>query len=603
MQASLPGAQRELTGSKAERQGLPPAPAAWIRGSSAADTVAFAVVERRVKAFITALWRMSPPLRSRPHAAADQALRASFDGGIIRLPESFRGYSGRAAAELYFAAAAHVAAHLVFGRSRFAVGSLKPLQIALVSLIEDARVEQLALQVYPGLGRLWRLHHVATAGSAVTAPALLARLARALIDPAYDDDNGWVRKGRAMFLAERERWHDPSISRAIGGLLGNDLGQMRVQFNAKTYVVEPAYRDDHQGLWDFGDTAVADDGTVVEAARVEPAATDTEPDRTRETPDDSGADRTSRVALAPAEADVGIPVARYPEWDFLIGRERAEWATLVEYAASEGELVRIDSILERHPVIVNRITSLIRSAKVSRPLRLRRQPEGDRLDLEACISATIDHRAGHAPDYKVYAKSERRYRDLAVLLLLDVSQSTNDIARGSGTRVLELEREAAALLAHAMAGLGDPFAIHAFCSDTRADVRYFRVKDFKAPYDNASRRRLAGLRGRYSTRMGAALRHAGRELAMQRSHRRLLLMVSDGEPSDIDVPDRRYLVEDARHAVLALSHLGIDVFCVGLDPAGDAYLTRIFGRRNVLQVDRVGHLPEKLPMLYFRLTA
>jgi len=602
MQARLPDAQRELTGSPADRSSAAPAAPPRMRGPLALDSVAFAAVERRVKAFITALWRRSPTLRARPHGAPDQPLRASFDGGIVRLPESFRGYSGSAAVDLFLTSAAHVAAHLEFGRSRFAVGSLKPLQIALVSLIEDARVEQLALQAYPGLRRFWLVHHVATAGGAVTAPALLARLARALIDPAYDDDNGWVRKGRAMFLAERERWHDAAISRAIGGLLGNDLGQMRVQFNAKIYVVEPVYRDDHQGLWDFGEAVTAADGTLVEAARIERAAEETPPDRTQEAPDDSPGDATSRVALAPAEADVGIPVARYPEWDFLIGGDRSEWATLVEYAANEGPAARIDAILERHPVIVNRITSLIRSAKVSRPLRLRRQPEGDRLDLEACINATIDHRAGHAPDFKVYARSERRYRDLAVLLLLDASQSTNDIARGTGTSVLELEREATALLAHAMAGLGDPFAIHAFCSDTRADVRYFRVKDFAAPYDGAARRRLTGLTGRYSTRMGAALRHAGRELAAQRSHRRLLLMVSDGEPSDIDVPDRRYLVEDARHAVHALSHVGIDVFCVGLDAAGDAYLTRIFGRRNVLQVDRVERLPEKLPMLYFRLT-
>ena len=78
-------------------------------------------------------------------------------------------------------------------------------------------------------------------------------------------------------------------------------------------------------------------------------------------------------------------------------------------------------------------------------------------------------------------------------------------------------------------------------------------------------------------------------------------MICDGEPSDVDIADRRYLVEDARRAVLTLRHRGIDVFCVALDPAGDAYLSRIFGRRNVLQLDRIERLPEMLPLLYFRL--
>ena len=134
-------------------------------------------------------------------------------------------------------------------------------------------------------------------------------------------------------------------------------------------------------------------------------------------------------------------------------------------------------------------------------------------------------------------------------------------------------------------------------------MRYYRIKDFEAPYGEQSKSRLAGLRGGLSTRMGAALRHAGHELAQQQTFRRLLLIVTDGEPSDTDVSDRRYLVEDARRAVQSLAHEGIDVFCVGLDSGGDSYLSRIFGRRNVIQIDKVTALPEKLPMLYLRLAA
>ena len=565
----------------------------------AADDLHFADVERHLKAYGRALWRLQARLRSVSGDAGDPPRRASFAGGILRLPDSFRGYSGGSAAALYRAALAHLAAHCQFGGARFPVGSLKPVQVALVSLIEDARVEQLAMRVYPGLRQLWQPFHVAVADGAITAPALMARLARALIDPGYEDANGWVAKGRALFFAAEPQWADPGVSRGIGGLLGNDLGQMRAQFNAKTYVVEPPYRDDHQGLWDFAaaaQTSAAE--ALVESVRREQAETgETE----REAPDAPETEATGRAAPVTAEAEIGLPVARYPEWDFLIARDRAEWTTLVEYAALEGPAGRIDEILERHPETMHRITGLVRAARVSRPLRLRRQPEGDRLDLDASIDAAIELRLRGSPDPKVYARLERRWRDLSVLLLLDASQSTNDLVRGAGKSVLELEREAATLLAHAMTGVGDPFAIHAFCSDTRADVRYYRIKDFAGAYDGAARRRLAGLAGRFSTRMGAALRHAGRELAAQMSYRRLLLMISDGEPSDVDVGDRRYLVEDARRAVMGLSHVGVDVFCVALDAGGDSYLTRIFGRRNVLQLDRIERLPEKLPMLYFRL--
>jgi len=565
-----------------------------------AHELQFADTERELKAYVIALWQLLPPIQALPPGALDAPRRSSFDNGIIRVPEVFRGYTGRAAKDLFRATLAHIIAHFQFSGAKFSIGGLKPVQVALVSLIEDARVEQLAMRTLPGLRRLWLTFHTGSPHGAVTAPALMARLARALIDPSYDDDNGWVRKGRDMFFADASRWEDPQISRVIGGLLGNDLGQMRAQFNAKTYVVEPAYRDDNQGLWEFAPPPRAEDAdTVFAGVRFEPR--EEKPDREREAEEPADADTANRAALAHANKEVGIPVARYPEWDFLIGRDRHEWTTVMEYEPAEGRTGQIEEILAGYPVLVSRITSLIRAAKVSRPIRLRRQAEGDRLDFEACIDATIDRRLGSTPSPKVYARLERRFRDLSVLLLLDASQSTNDIVSGIGRSVLEVERDATALLAHAMDGLGDPFAIHAFCSDTRENVHYYRIKDFQSPYEAAARRRLAGLTGRFSTRMGAALRHAGQELTRQMTYRRLLLMISDGEPSDVDIADRRYLVEDARRAVMSLRHVGIDVFCVGLDAGGDNYLTRIFGRHNVVQVDRLERLPEKLPLLYFRL--
>ena len=323
-----------------------------------------------------------------------------------------------------------------------------------------------------------------------------------------------------------------------------------------------------------------------------------EVDRERE----GGGNGTANFArLVPEDTEVGIPVARYPEWDYMINRERGDWTTVVEYNPTDGRAEQIEEILERYPETAYRIAALIRAAKVSRPVRMRRQREGDRLDIEATITAAIDLRAGLTPSPNIYARLERRWRDLSVLLLIDASQSTNDIVKSAGRSVLELERDASSLLAHAMDGMGDPFAIHAFCSDTREDVHYYRVKDFDTVWGTIAKRRLAGVTGRFSTRMGAALRHAGRCLVSRQSYRKLLLLISDGEPSDVDIADRRYLVEDARRAVLSLRHQGIDVFCVGLDAGGDSYLSRIFGRSNVIQLDRIERLPEKLPLLYFRL--
>lgn len=567
--------------------------------------VVYADLDRRLRTYLTALWRMRVIAREAgPVAGRPPPRRTSFDNGIIHVPATFPGVPAAQAETLFRASMAHVAAHLMYSRGRFKRGDLKPMQVALVSLVEDARVEQLAIQEFPGLRHLWLPFHTAQPGGGTTAEAMMARLARGLIDPDYDDPDPWVSKGRRLFEERRADWRDPTISRGIGNLLGNDLGQMRVQFNARTYVVEPAYRDDNTGLWDLEEEPPEQQEAteIIESVRIAPERTDEETPKDDQ-PEQDPTNSPNKARPAEASEEAGVPVARYPEWDYVIGRERADWTTVIEYPGAPGPAFLIDRTLEDHAETVRRITALVRSARVSRPQRVRGQHEGEQLDIDACIDAVISRRQGDTPDPRVYMTAERRYRDLSVLVLLDVSRSTNDRVTGTATTVLDLERAATALLAHAMNELGDPFALAAFCSNGREEVRYQRVKDFDATYDSLSKSALAGLGGDLSTRIGAAMRHAATDLRRQKTHRKLLLVVTDGEPSDIDVQDRKYLVEDARRAVAGLRQEGIDVFCVGLDSGGDNYLTRVFGRRNVVQIDRLHKLPEKLPMLYFRLTA
>lgn len=574
-----------------------PAAIRWLQRVS--GQTGFADMEPRLRPFLTALWGDSPPLRETPANAPEQARRrAGFDGGIVRLPSSFPGFQASDAEHLYRAATAHIAAHLRFTRDRFPVGGLKPAQIVLVSLIEDARVEQLAMRELPGLARLFLPLHGAQPSSAINAPALFARLSRALADPSYEDPNPWIAKAREAFAAEE--MHDQQLSRRIGNLLGNDLGQMRVQFDPKTYVVQPPYRDDNLALWNFGDddSQAQDAEQVLSSARVRQEESDEQPDHTELESKPDG--EAGRVELERMRME-GVPVARYAEFDYVTGREQPDWVSVKEYPVQAASAEQVARLRDERTDLANRVTALIRSARVSRAERLRRQSEGEFLDIDACIEASIARRIGEPPSPRIHGRYERRGRDLAVLLLLDVSQSTSDRVGERRHTVLDVERQAAALLSQAMSGLDDPFAIAAFCSDRREDVRYFRIKDFAQPYDGLAQARLAGLQSSFSTRLGAALRHAGADLAKQRSYRRLLLVVSDGEPSDIDVEDRLYLVEDARRAVQGLSRLGVNTFCVGLDSGAQSYLGRIFGQKNTFSIASVQRLTELLAKLYLTL--
>lgn len=579
----------------------------WFRHE--AGDVVFTDLDRRLKLYLISLWNLRPPIRDLPASISPLSLRRiSITNGVVQMPEVFPGFHGVQAENIFRAGLAHVGAHLVYSTKKFPLGELKPIQVALVSLLEDARVEYLAMQVFPGLRKLWLPFHVAKSNGPKLVPLLLARLTRALIDANYRDGDGWIQKGRDMFFDPQNDMTDSGMCRRIGILLGNDLGQLRAQFNAKTYVVEPPYRDDNMGLWDFGDYPGQEEdhaGIFIEAVRMdrEEQEDNSPPDQDRQEDDDQDEQQYHARESADHEHRESDVAVRYPEYDYLTGSERPNWTCVVEYFPDFGDAYKIDRILETHDNLVNQITNLIQAAKVSLPERLHHQDIGESLDLDACINAVISRRMGETPDPKIYSTTERKHRDLSVLVLLDISNSTNDKVQTAGSSVLELEIQATALLAYAMSELNDPFAISAFCSDGKEDVHYYRIKDFASPYDATARAYLAGLQGKLSTRIGAAMRHATSDLIAQRTHRRLLLVISDGEPSDIDVKDKKYLVEDARKVVRSISRLGIDTFCVGLDAGGDNYLNKIFGRKSVAVIDRLDRLPERLPMLYLRLTA
>jgi nitric oxide reductase NorD protein len=567
----------------------------------AAGGVGFTETERQTKAFVTSLWGRPPLLRSFSGGTGQsEQRRAGIAGPLIRLPAIYRGVQGDAAYALYRAAAAHAQAHLELGGTRFPVGTLKPLQVALVTLIEDARIEWLAMRQLPGLRKLWSPYHVATPGGLSTAPILLARLARALFDPSYGDDDGFVAKGRAMFEANLAHIGDQVISREIGMLLGNDLGQMRVQFNSKTYIVEPVYRDDGLGLWDFGEDAPPSAEALdlaIEAARIEQRGQPDQPLRQTDTQQDEGAVGRAR-AVAPDQR--GLVIAKYPEWDRAHHVERPEWTSVREIAARPGNPRVVEEALDSADALRGRIRRLVRGVRVGRNIRLKRQLDGHDLDVDAMLDAGIAMRMRQEPDPRIFRTMSSKHRDLAALLLLDISESTRD-RLVSGTSILDVERLAVAVLAEAMDALGDPFGLLAFASNGRNDVEMTTIKAFGERYDRACIGRLAGLASGLSTRLGAAIRHAGETISHVESFRKLVIVLTDGEPSDVDVADPLDLVEDARRAALGLRARGIDGFGVVLGSGSANSAARIFGRGNTMLVPRVEDLPARLSELYFRL--
>ncbi len=557
-----------------------------------------------VRSFVRALWGIEVTVAALPVSSEVAQRRARFIGSRVWLPGSaLLGVPGNFASYC-LAATAHIAAHLAFGSERFVVGTLKPAQVAIISLLEDARVERLACQRYPGLFRLWEPFYEARPSGAKTSGALLARLARALHDDAYVDDDGWVSKARQAFFADRRAWSDPRFVRELGGRLGNDLGQMRVQFNAKDYAVQPAYRDDNVGLWLFEQESTQEGPALeLEGARRnerEQSADSRTRERRGPPSPDSEQPLPAPLALRVNEAPAPSIAVSYPEWDYVIGRERPAFCTLREKPTPPGALPSAAELGADTP-IRHRLRRFAARLAEQRPERVRRLSSGPRLDLPAVIAAIVARASEARPDPRVYRAVRFRSEPPALLLLLDCSESLNAVASDSSGTVLDHARSACSLLAASLDGTAHDWAIHGFSSNGRHDVGYFRFKDFDEAYDASARARLAGIHAGLSTRLGTALRHAGQALRTRAARRKSLLVISDGEPSDVDVHDAKYLLFDAKRATERNQRLGVTSFCLALDCRLERSVRRVFGNKNYVLMDRLEQLPELLGRSLLRL--
>ena len=233
---------------------------------------------------------------------------------------------------------------------------------------------------------------------------------------------------------------------------------------------------------------------------------------------------------------------------------------------------------------------------------LRKQHDGTEIDLDACVQRTIERKSGTAPaDVGLYRSYQAQQRDLACLLLADLSQST-DAYVSDQARVIDVIRDSLFLFSEALSATGDRFGLYGFSSLRRDNVRFHVIKEFDDKYDDRTRGRIAAVKPGYYTRMGAAIRHASTLLARQPSHQRLLLLLTDGKPNDLDQYEGRYGIEDTRQALSAARKQGIQPFCVTVDEKAGSYLPHLFGVGNYVVIRKPSELPHQLPALYAQIT-
>jgi len=350
------------------------------------------------------------------------------------------------------------------------------------------------------------------------------------------------------------------------------------------------------------------------------------------------------AAIAPPGTSAGPRSFLYDEWNFHQQTYLASWCRVYEHRLRGDDFGFIGSVRSRHSALEKEVRRRFGAIKPQSWQRVRRTSDGDELDLDGMIETVIDRRTGHDADSRLYIRRDRARRDVAAAFLVDMSASTDfplpDVSApkvasavtaaaqppDSGLylyggqqeefpitrtapkrRVIDVAKDALALMCNALQTLGDSHAIYGFSGDGRHNVEFHIAKDFADRLSGRTWAALGAMQPRRSTRMGAAIRHAITKLGREPAGMKVLIIVSDGYPEDHDYgadrTDREYGIQDTARALRETEQAGIVDFCITIDPAGQDYLRRMCAADRYLVIDDVTALPRELSKVYRTLTS
>jgi nitric oxide reductase NorD protein len=279
----------------------------------------------------------------------------------------------------------------------------------------------------------------------------------------------------------------------------------------------------------------------------------------------------------------------YLEWNHKLGKHMPDHTRVLEVEAKPADSFQPD------PRLVARVRRQFAPLHPRRVM-LPRQLDGDELDLEAVVQSHVDLACGQQGSDRVWQASRPMARDLSVAVLMDCSRSTE--ATVGERPVIETARDALAALSGGIATAGDRLGIWGFSSLRRDRVFLTRAKGFDEVMSETVTARIGGFRPGHYTRLGAAIRHASAQLAEEGAERRLLLVLTDGKPNDLDHYEGVHGIEDSRMAVREARALGQSVHGVVIDADGQDWFARIFGRAGFTLLPDPARLPRALPDIY-----
>ena len=327
----------------------------------------------------------------------------------------------------------------------------------------------------------------------------------------------------------------------------------------------------------------------------------------------------------------------YDEWDFRAGDYKPRWCIVKEKTVEEGDPAFYNDALRNYMTLSTHIKRQFELIMPENFRKIYRLIDGEDIDLNAALEAWCDLRMNVPPDDKIYWQRNRTRRDVAVVFLLDMSASTAEaidegrqvvddrdapddpveymvwlrrrregLVRRNYKRIIDLEKESTALLIQALESIGDTYGIYGFSGYGRENVEFYVIKDINEAFNDRIKRRIDKVTPLHATRMGAAIRHAITKLENLDAATKVLFLISDGRPQDRGYSregvEKEYAVHDTHMALVEAKRKDITPFCLTVDKAGHDYLKSMCGDMGYEVLGDIWSLPERLPMLYRKLT-
>ena len=287
----------------------------------------------------------------------------------------------------------------------------------------------------------------------------------------------------------------------------------------------------------------------------------------------------------------------YDEWDYSKREYKENFCKLYPKSIIETDVFYYKKTLKENASTLMGLRKMLTNVN-NKYQQQRRQTQGEEFDIDAITDLYIDIHSGHTPSENIYLSKRKKEKDLSILMLLDISLSSDGYA--ANNRVIDVEKQVSILFGEILNEFNVDFSIDCFYSKTRNYATYLTIKGFDESWDKA-KFKVGSVEPEGYTRIGTALRHSGALLDKRNTDNKWIILISDGKPNDYDKYEGKYGINDVKQALRELNERNINSYALAIEANAKYYLPQMFGSNHYEILTTPVELLQSLAKLYDRI--